>query len=219
MGREGAYNESIERLEFLLKSGANPNILRASEYYTWLPSQNVSYLSIEGEISPLMIAVSIEVVDLLLKYGADINFQDNYGRTALMIYTYFASLGELRYENMFSFLIDRGADVNIRDNLGRTALYYALDWVRPSIVRILLENGASVNIEDGNRITPLQVVSYINPSTLAATIGLGSGKRKIIKMFEEAGAVKVFNDKEIEEMFGDFGYYPLYDLGVNYGDR
>jgi hypothetical protein len=212
--------DKIKNIENLLKSGANPNILHGmtNGYEISLSSQTLTGLYIPGKASPLMIANSIEVVNLLINYGADINFQDNYGRTPLMIYTYFFSLGESRYENIFSLLIERGADINIRDNLGRTALYYALFWTRLSVVKILIENGAFVNNEDNNRITPLQIICFGKPSTLVAW-WLDPDDIEIIRLFEAAGGVKVFNDIEIERMWDGRDYFFHYRLEVSYVDR
>jgi hypothetical protein len=218
--RGGNREDKIKNIENLLKSGANPNSLHGNHgYYINLPSTSASGLIVYGEASPLMVANSIDVVALLLSYGADINFQDNHGLTALMIYTYFFTMGESQYENIFLLLIEKGADINRRDNLGRTALYYAFDMAKPTIIRTLLQNGANVNNEDNNQFTPLQVISYINPGSLAAEIGLNPRDLEIIRILEEAGAVKVFNDYEVVRMWGSHGYFWHYPLEVGASDR
>ena len=64
----------------------------------------------------LMIAVGkgdIDVVKLLIDYGADLNLKDNEGKTALML---------AKDPAIAKLLIDSGANVNSHDKNGRTAL-------------------------------------------------------------------------------------------------
>jgi len=57
----------------------------------------------------------IEMVDLLLEFGADVNYQDSRGWTPLMIA---ATQG---YEDMIEFLIVKGANLDIKDKYGKKA--------------------------------------------------------------------------------------------------
>jgi hypothetical protein len=203
-----------DRIENLLKSGANPNILRSSENYTWIPGYfgGIGFtLYYFGNISPLMIARPIEITNLLINYGAEINFQDSYGRTALMVHTFFNGWTDFD-EQIVSLLLEKGADVNICDNLGQTALYYAIYQQSPEMVRLLIDNGASVNIMDQNGLTPLQIASYRsrNPN---------EWEKEIISILEKAGAVKMENEVDSIKKIKDpwFGYDELLYLG--YGDR
>jgi ankyrin repeat protein len=56
-----------------------------------------------------------DVLTLLLARGADLNLQDNRGRTALMIA---ASLG---HRKAIDILLSHGADKNLRDKSGKSA--------------------------------------------------------------------------------------------------
>ena len=72
--------------------------------------------------SPVLDAVSAgkqEAAELLINSGADLNFRNRNGQTALVV-----AIGA-RMEGIADLLIDRGADITIRDSLGMTAVEYA----------------------------------------------------------------------------------------------
>lgn len=120
------------------------------------------------------------IVRALLDKGADINSQECYdGLTALH---WAARAG---HESIVQLLLERGADVNYRDSLdsyliqpfdrhaitfprkkhvmGRnnTALHWAAYAGYSSVVRLLLENGASMNIENSLQDTPLIIAAAV----------------------------------------------------------
>jgi ankyrin repeat protein len=76
-----------------------------------------------------------EVIDPLLAAGADINAQDNKGRTPLMM--------TIGYPETTALFIKAGANVNIKDKNGQTALDYAMksDTFREEIVKIVKKAG------------------------------------------------------------------------------
>ena len=116
---------------------------------------------------------NLKKVKLMLKRGADINFQGKYGITAL---DYAAAYGHLNVMNFLiengaeninyalnmassnghsevvKLLVDQGADVNYC-HVGQSVLELAIMSRCPRIVKILLENGADVN----NKQEPLLV--------------------------------------------------------------
>jgi len=87
-----------------------------------------------------------EIVKILLQKGLDINSKDNNGNTAL-----FSAILEGN-EEITKFLIQNGADVNSKNNSGQTPLLIALSFRNkdkdkyPSIINLLIEKGANVNI-------------------------------------------------------------------------
>ena len=102
------------------------------------------------------------VRELLDSGVVDVDFQDEYGKTALM----FAAAGELprvrdsgiHQPDMVELLLEEyGADPDIRDNDGNTALILAArsDRERADIVLLLLEYGADPNIRDNAGKTAL----------------------------------------------------------------
>jgi len=83
---------------------------------------NVNAVGRGGEDTPLILAASeghAIIGRALLRAGARVNHQNNYGDTALIVAS---AGGEL---SMVKELIRAGANVNLRDEDGHTALYYA----------------------------------------------------------------------------------------------
>ena len=97
----------------------------------------------------------------LLQSGVDINTQHpTSGTTVLMIASSY-----YYYDDMVEYLIGKGANVNLKDSEGETALLWAASNSLPS-AKILVENGAKVNIAANDGMTPF----------LQATLGVSSGK-------------------------------------------
>ena len=76
----------------------------------------------------------------LIEGGANINENDEYGRTPLFTAVYMGKLDIVQY------LIEHGADPNIPNNNNETPLYIASFSGRLDIVRYLIENNADPNI-------------------------------------------------------------------------
>jgi len=97
----------------------------------------------------------------LLQSGVDINTQHpTSGTSVLMIASSY-----YYYDDMVEYLIGKGANVNLKDSEGETALLWAASNSLPS-AKILVENGAKVNIAANDGMTPF----------LQATLGVSSGK-------------------------------------------
>ncbi|XP_051788186.1 ankyrin repeat domain-containing protein 27 [Erpetoichthys calabaricus] len=90
---------------------------------------------------------------LLLHYNADTNMQDNNGNTPLHLactYGHEDCVKALVYYNVFSCRLD------IQNDKGDTPLHIAARWGYEGIIEVLLENGASMNIQNKAKDTPFQ---------------------------------------------------------------
>jgi len=106
-----------------------------------------------------------EMVQILLKYKADVHARNNEGSTPL----HFASRGVVVLENtpiaclllsnIARQLLENGADVNARDNKRFTPLHEAAQGGRVEVVQMLLEHGADVGAKDEDDRTALEVSS------------------------------------------------------------
>ena len=92
--------------------------------------------------------VNLEMCELLIEGGADVNLQDNSGNTPLIL-----AILEFDLE-MCEILIESNADVNLQNNRGDTPLHIA---ARNSeylpildIIDLLIQKGANPTIANGN---------------------------------------------------------------------
>jgi ankyrin repeat protein len=122
--------------------------------------------NIDGD-TPLFFAVlkgNLEVVKILVEYGACINIQNNNGDTPLM---YAVSKG---FEAVAKYLVDAGADVNIQNEKGDNALILAfnagsksnLKSVYDSIITLLIESGTELSMVNKNECSPLTYAILYN---------------------------------------------------------
>lgn len=91
----------------------------------------------------------VDVAELLITAGADIDAKSDADVTALMIATQNDSI------DIVELLICSGADVNARDKNGRTALMIATYKGRENIAKALIKSGANLNEKDKNGRTAL----------------------------------------------------------------
>jgi cytohesin len=128
--------EHFQTAKLLHDNGADPNV-RGYEETT--PLQSAAYYG------------AFEMVQILLKYKADVHAMKNEGQTAL----HFASQGyddgrrrpdlAVLLSNVIRLLLEHGADVNARMNDYSTPLHIAARIGRVEAIRVLLELGADVN--------------------------------------------------------------------------
>ncbi|MHB1142055.1 MAG: ankyrin repeat domain-containing protein [Sulfuricaulis sp.] len=108
----------------------------------------------DGHITALHRAVEqnqLEVIQLLIERGADINAETSYGITPLVLA---ATTGR---ESAVRLLHAHGASLDHKTQSGNTALNLIAHSVsiRPDIVRLLMDLGANPNIPDDSGRTPL----------------------------------------------------------------
>jgi len=142
----GSFGDVVEQL---LKGGADANMVSREEK------------------SLLMAAKTPAVVMHLINSGADPNYADTQGNTALM---YAAVLNET---DIIHALMDANADPDAKNKIGNTALMFAASRDEVHTIRALAERGASVNIK--NRM---------QESALELALGKGASKECLDTLLE-----------------------------------
>jgi len=150
------YKEDV--VNALVQNGADVNI----------PSNNGVY--------PLHIALTPNIINILLRGGADPNVLISLGRAVPGLMIACTNLPTMM------MMVEHGLDVNLRSKqTGRTILHYAIDENVFSVIQYLvIEAGADVNaIERINGDTPL---------TIAVRKKDSSSKRKVVELLLDYGA-------------------------------
>jgi ankyrin repeat protein len=94
---------------------------------------------------------STAVLRRLIQLGADVNVQDQGGRSPLIV----AVL--MNRVEAVGLLLAAGADVNRQDRHGATALFYAADAGLFELAKLLLNRGADPELADNGGNTPIQI--------------------------------------------------------------
>jgi ankyrin repeat protein len=112
---------------------------------------------------PLTVAASkgcVDIVDRLLKCGADINVQNDTLQTSGARMTALEAAISLNQPKVCKFLLEAGADPNIQSPFGGSALHYAFEYHRTDMAEWLLDHGANPFLGKSNpynRETPLEM--------------------------------------------------------------
>ena len=157
--------------------------------------------------SPLHMAVEnndIEIVDLLLSSGADIELKDSTGLTPLLIscsvpstVSYYLLKEYVKKLAVLQLLLDRGADIQARSKAGRTSLHMAALGGHMEAVEELLKRKSHIEAKDNKGFTALHLAVY-------------NGHVDIAKKFLEEGA-------EVDSISNEGGT-PLF-WAANGGDK
>ena len=134
----------------LHEASANNNIL-AVEILLKNKDIDVNLSNILG-LTPLTHASKSgykEIVELLLKAGADPNKLDQLYITPLM------NACANGHTDIVEILIKNGASINLSNCNSETPLHYACSENYFDIIKILIENGADVNAKTDTNVTPL----------------------------------------------------------------
>ncbi|KAH8995437.1 ankyrin repeat-containing domain protein [Lactarius akahatsu] len=145
-GEYGSQEDGARVAQLLLERGVGVN---ASDKDHWTPLHSASYYG------------RSEIVRVLLDHGANVNAENHEGETPLEL----VSRGKYNSEDdgvrIAQLLLDRGADVKAQPKGHWTPLNWASYYGKPDIVRLLVDHGATVNLNANESLlrTPLHDVS------------------------------------------------------------
>ena len=149
-------------LKTLLESGADPyiknndNLTVKEYYYKWGYFEN-TYILDKFEYDKFNSAINdykdekCSKLKKLIKSGANIENQDQYGRTPLF---------NVLSTNQARVLLEAGANVNHQDKEGDTPLHSVSEAFEHT--KILFDFGANIHIQNKNGDTPLHQANYEN---------------------------------------------------------
>jgi ankyrin repeat protein len=102
-----AFSADLELVKLLLEYGADPDIKSRDNETTLGAAAGTGF--IHGFHKLLPYAERLEVIKLLVELGGDVNWQDDYGISPLMV------AGNLGDVNIIQYLVDQGADLGAYD--------------------------------------------------------------------------------------------------------
>ena len=130
-GTYGVQRSDLDTARLILKSGADVNLGSRCLGTALLRAADCNH---------------VDVVRLLLEFGAEVDRRDGSGRTPLIAA---CREGEEGHDEVVRVLLDAGADVDASEETGRRALYNACSAGHTSTVQLLLERGADVSVRHG----------------------------------------------------------------------
>ena len=144
-------------VDLLLSDGADPNLCE----------ETVSKYSLSLHVAAA--DNNVELVNLLLNHGANVNIVDASGNTALH-----HVISNFRQNSVFlhgtvSTLLQAGANVNISNGNGETSLYLAVEKALVVFVEDMLSYGGNPNVAQSDK-WPLSIACELENMTLVAML-------------------------------------------------
>jgi ankyrin repeat protein len=183
---QAVANDNFKEAENLIINGANVN--QKDENY--------------NNITPIFLAVengNVELVEILLNFGARINARDDNKQTPLMRLDSDASAELVR------LLLGRGAKANAVDADGNTPLISAAEnSASAEILQILLESGANPNAQNKQGQTALMKAAE-NDQLESVRALLVAGANPNLKNKDGDTAWNLTSSNEIETLLESYG--------------
>lgn len=163
---------NFDMARLYLNKGADINCENCSQY--------------SGSYTPLMHSVSrMGFAKFLIENGANVNYQNIDGVSALML------ASQARQIETITMLVANGADASLKDHNGHDALFYLMGQFYvsqdPPLVRYLHSNGASINQQGNDGISPLMFwASRCDAEATKLFLSLGADPNLKTKLGETA---------------------------------
>jgi autotransporter strand-loop-strand O-heptosyltransferase len=224
------YGYEINRIEALLKDGANPNTKFVHNSYR--------------NFSPLIFAIirnKLDLAEILLKYGGKIDIQDNDLKNAIIdiaggitsvndVKDYLYSLPSIDFlikngvpinltdmegdsfitsatqrENtpLVAALIDRNIDINHCNNFGNCPLHIAIERNNSELVQLLLKHNSDINIKNSGNQSPLALALRLGNLEIAELLKNKGAKTTLEEILKVSSTNN--SDLGIEKFIRDGG--------------
>ncbi len=96
---------------------------------------------------------NVDVLNFMIENGADVNFQDRIGYSAL----HFSA--QNKFPEITTILIDNGADIDIKDSYGNPPIWTAIFNAKGdfTLIKLLLSTGADINSKNNSGKSPKEI--------------------------------------------------------------
>ncbi len=155
---------------------------------------------------------SIDLVNLLVQNGADINLKNDNGNNPLMSALYYECSIDI-----IKFLVENVANLNLKNNAGKTALYIAVKKENFDAIEILMKSGADYTIQNKKNKSPLDIAIDFadDPAGYYGTSGPDDAALRVLlkycsnlpelKKIVETKTNRYKNSKNFRNLFGMCG--------------
>jgi len=168
----------ISGIETLLALGVNPNL----RFKTGSPYEIGDIpigMTLNDRIGRLSENRNIKILEILLKYGADINLLTD---TAYDQETALHRACKFKKAKVVEFLLNNGADPNIKDAMGETPLFDAVRSGCYKCIELLSSAGVNLNQSNNGGLIPIQIAfdheRKVAVRIIKILVGFGADPRK-----------------------------------------
>ncbi|CAB0038856.1 unnamed protein product [Trichogramma brassicae] len=226
------WKTNKKAVKLLLKRGADPNVANVNgqtplhlifwreydddlaELFFQICDDNNHPLQVDArdkwDQTPLHLAVyksNKKAAKLLLKRGADPNMATEHGSTSLHLICKSENDATDLMETLFSICDDRHqlVQVDAKDKSGWTPLQWAVAYLRPNLVDILLDHGAKLS----SFVFPtMSHVSMLDETTVHTKLKVVFDVRAVAKGLEKRGyKLKLEDVQTITTLFDKYGLF------------
>lgn len=164
-------NFKLTAAKTLLKYNADPDKITQDRLSPLLVAVRAQQTELAREFKRVGSEMSfpyLDIIEILIRYGADINFQDSYGATALNIAAIYGDF------SVVDLLLYYRADIDLKSHDGTTPLMAAIWSGYADIADLLIQNGANLESRDNEGFTPFLVAAQ-NGDTLVMDMLIKNG--------------------------------------------
>jgi hypothetical protein len=129
---------------------------RSGEKEEDIPEQFKHFLSVQTtQTDPIM----VEIINLLLSKGADVNIRSRAGGSALL------NAVKIQNPTLVKLLLHHGANPNVQE-FGSTPLHFSIEHGNKEIIKILMQAGADPNIGNSEGLTSIEKAKLLKRKDL-----------------------------------------------------
>ncbi|WP_372369366.1 ankyrin repeat domain-containing protein [Candidatus Uabimicrobium sp. HlEnr_7] len=138
-----SQDKDIKKISTLLEAGADVNVQNSKGDTVLMQAVGAMYFQKDN---------ALKIIDMLLNEKCDVNIKNKKGETAL------SQAFSKKYVDIAKQLIAKSANVNVKNSRGDALIFSVLD--EAELLKLLVENGAELNVYNRTGYTPLMQSLY-----------------------------------------------------------